>query len=317
MLNDGILDFLKQITDEEREILNGKETIDRDIYMGGRENTVNRKKLLSSGKLITMRKHTRFVNFPEHTHDYVELVYMCWGQTVHIVNGKRIVLNQGELLFLGQSAKHEILRCEKEDVALNFIILPDFFGDTLSAIEDSETPLKEFVIGCLCGDNEGPEYLHYKVSNVAEIQNLMENLILIVNGQATNKRKQSQMTMALLFMQLLNRTETLQTDTKEDAAIFKILGYIETNYSACSLSEAAAELHYDISWLSREIVRKTGKTYTKLLQEKRLSQAAFLLKNTNRKVSDISLAVGYENISYFHRIFDKYYGMSPREYRIG
>ena len=62
--------------------------------------------------------------------------------------------------------------------------------------------------------------------------------------------------------------------------------------------------------------RKTGKTYTQLIQEKRLAQAAFLLRNTDRNVSDIAVAVGYENISYFHRIFADSYGKSPRHYRV-
>ena len=82
-------------------------------------------------------------------------------------------------------------------------------------------------------------------------------------------------------MQLLANTESLVAETREDEAVFKILNYVETNYVGGSLTEIAEELHYDISWLSREILRKTGKTYTRLIQEKRLSQAAFLLKNTN------------------------------------
>jgi AraC-like DNA-binding protein len=82
------------------------------------------------------------------------------------------------------------------------------------------------------------------------------------------------------------------------------------------LTEVAKKLHYDPSWLSREIKRKTGKTFTQLIQEKRLAQAAFLLKNTDRNVSDISLAVGYENASYFYRIFENKYGKSPRHYRV-
>ena len=34
-------------------------------------------KLLEAGQLITIRPHTRFVHFPEHTHNYVEVIYMC------------------------------------------------------------------------------------------------------------------------------------------------------------------------------------------------------------------------------------------------
>lgn len=123
------------------------------------------------------------------------------------------------------------------------------------------------------------------------------------------------MIMALLFMQLMAHTEALAARPKEDTAVIRLLDYIETNYTSGSLTEAAQALHYDISWLSREILRKTGKTYTDLVLEKRLSQAVFLLKNTRAKISDISLAVGYENISYFHRKFAERYGISPKKYR--
>ena len=315
MIKSEILEKLQQITLEEQEILCGNSNINRSLYMQGVENTVNSKKLLDVGKLITMRKHTRFIDFPQHTHDYVELVYMCSGETTHFVDGKEIELLKGELLFLGQGASHSIKRAKKEDIAVNFIILPHFFADTLPAIGEEETPLKTFLINCLCGKNNN-RYLHYKVSDITEIQNLMENLLLIVMGNLPNKRKQSQMTMALLFMQLMANTESLAAQTKEDAAVIKLLDYIETNYIDGSLTDASKNLHYDISWLSREILRKTGKTYTELVQEKRLSQAAFLLKNTTLKISDISVAVGYENISYFHRKFAERFNMSPREYRI-
>ena len=103
----------------------------------------------------------------------------------------------------------------------------------------------------------------------------------------------------------------------EDAAVIQVLRYAETNYREGSFSEIAEQLHYDPSWLSREVKRRTGKTYTQILQEKRLAQAAFLLKNTNRSVADISAAVGYENVSYFHRIFAAAYGKSPKHYRDG
>jgi AraC-like DNA-binding protein len=70
-----------------------------------------------------------------------------------------------------------------------------------------------------------------------------------------------------------------------------------------------------VAWLSREIKRRTGKTYTELLQERRLRQAAWLLEHTTQRVSDIALSVGYENVSYFHRIFREHYGLSPKKYR--
>lgn len=311
-----LLQKLGQITQEEQTILDGRMTIDRQLYMQGMDNTINAKKLLATGKLITLRPHTRFIHFPEHTHDYVEMVYMCAGQTTHIVNGKHIRLDQGDLLFLSQSATHEICKAGEADLAINFIVLPDFFTTTLTAIGDEETPLRRFLVDCLCGQNTGLGYLHFGVSGNQPVQNLVENLLWILLQNAPNKRKMSQMTMALLFLQLMGNNQILLNADQENAAVYRVLQYIETDYASSSFAEIARKLHYDPSWLSREIKRKTGKTYTQLLQDKRLAQAAFLLKNTDRNIADISVAVGYENISYFHRIFADCYGKTPRQYRV-
>lgn len=310
-----ILDRLKVITAEEQAILDGRTTIDRELYMHGQSNTINAGKLLADGKLITLRPHTRFIHFPEHTHDYVEVVYMCAGQTMHIVNGQQIRLAQGNLLFLSQSCTHEICTAGEKDLAVNFIVLPEFFYTTLSAIGEEETPLHRFLLDCLTGRNSQPGYLHFDVAGVPPVQNLVENLLWTLLWETPLKRRASQMTMALLFLQLMGLTDTLVSRDGEDTAVLQVLRYVETEYATGSLGELAGRLHYDVSWLSREIKRKTGKTFTQLIQEKRLAQAAFLLKNTAMNVADISQTVGYENVSYFHRIFFEAYGRSPKHYR--
>ena len=314
-MDQRILDRLSVITAEEQAILDGRTTIDRNLYMQGQDNTVNAKKLLASGKLITLRPHTRFIHFPEHTHDYVEVVYMCTGQTVHIVNGKHIRLEQGDLLFLSQSCTHEVCNAGMNDVAVNFIVLPEFFYTTLSTIGEEETPLRRFLLDCLTGRNSEPGYLHFDVSGVPQVQNLVENLLWTLLWETPLKRKMSQMTMALLFLQLTGLTDTILNRDEADGAVLQVLRYVESDYVSGSLTELAELLHYDLSWLSREIKRKTGKTFTRLVQEKRLAQAAFLLKNTAWNVAEISVAVGYENVSYFHRIFYETYGKSPKHYR--
>ena len=313
-IDGALIERFLPVTEEERRILDGRDTIEREIYMQGGVDVVNAKKLLSAGKLITVRPHTRFIHFPCHTHDYVEMVYMCAGSTEHIVNGKRIKLSAGELLFLSENATHEIERAGEGDVALNFIILPDFFASSLSVLDDKETPLRRFIVDSLTRSGEGPGYLHFRVSEVKPIQNLVENLLHTLLYDTQSKRTVSQMTMTLIFLQLLSYTETLSSESDEEA-ILKVLRYIETDYVNGSLGAIAREFHYDMSWLSREIKRKTGKNYTELVKEKRLAQAAFLLRSTDKKVSEISFAVGYENLSYFHRSFAAAYGVSPKHYR--
>ena len=103
-----IIEILSVITDEEKQILSGDTHIDRSLYMDGTHDVINGKKLLEPGKQITVRPHTRFVHFPEHTHDYVEMVYMCRGTTKHLVNDTAVTLSQGELLLLGQNARQEM-----------------------------------------------------------------------------------------------------------------------------------------------------------------------------------------------------------------
>ena len=315
-MNQDILDCLRQVTEEEQVILHGDGTIDRDLYMQDQSNTINAKKLLAAGKLITMRPHTRFIHFPEHTHDYVEVVYMCSGSTTHIINGNRIRLNQGELLFMNQRATHEILEASETDIAVNFIVLPEFFNTVLFFVGENETPLRRFLVDSLCSQTNGTGFLHFKVTQIVPIQNLIENLLFALLRETPNKRKVSEMTMVLLFMQIMDHTDALHTADLEQTAMFKVLSYIESHYASGSLSELAELMHYNLYGLSREIKQKTGKNYTELVQEKRLAQAAFLLKNTNQNVDSIANAVGYENIGYFHRIFKDAFGVSPRNYRV-
>lgn len=186
MINERLLEKLKVVTKEERKLLDGEIDIERSIYMQSSLNVINSQKLLEKGKLITIRPHTLFVRFPEHSHDFVEMVYMCSGSTTHIVNGKKVILKEGELLILCQSAIQEILPAGFDDIAVNFIVLPSFFDDVLRIIEEENTPLRKFLIDTIKGNNSETPYLHFKVSEVLPIQNLIENLIWNLLHKVTN-----------------------------------------------------------------------------------------------------------------------------------
>ena len=307
-----IIEKLSVVSEEEQRILDGQTCIDRELYMQGTPDIINSKKLLEHGKLITLRPHTRFIDFPSHTHDYVEMVYMCAGETTHIVNGNEINLRTGELLMLNQKAIHQVCRAEEKDIAVNFIVLPEFFTGVLSQMEE-ESPLRRFLVDCLCAGEPGPGFLYFQASGMQSVQNLVENLLSTLLTDFPMKRRISSLTMSLLFLELSSHTEMLYAPEHE--AVLRVLEYVESNYVSGSLTELAEHLHYDMVWLSREIKRRTGSTYTQLVQKKRLAQAGFLLRNTHRNVAEISSAVGYENVSYFHRLFFGEYGITPKEYR--
>ncbi|OUP86076.1 AraC family transcriptional regulator [Lachnoclostridium sp. An169] len=312
-----LLEELAVITEEEQRILDGKDEIDQQIYMEKNDRIVDSGKLLKKGKLIQVRPHTRFVHFPEHTHNYIEVIYMCQGTTTHILNGSRVVLEEGDLLFLNQNAVQEILPAGREDIAVNFIVLPEFFDTAFSMMGEEDNLLKEFLVGALCGRDGEISYLYFHVADILPIQNLVENMVWTIFYDTPNKRSCNQITMGLLFLQLLNYMDKMETggrkfDTEITAAVFR---YIDEHYREASLKELAAELKFDIYWLSREIKRQTGRTYKELLQEKRMQQAAYMLTNSRMSVSEIISSVGYDNTSYFYRKFRERYGVSPKEYR--
>lgn len=316
-MNQELLSTLMCITNEEQELLDGRDRIDNGLYMDKETTVIDSRKLLEEGKLITVRPHTRFAHFPVHTHNYVEVIYMCSGKTKHIINGQKVTLNQGELLFLNQKATQEIYPAGYDDVAVNLIVLPEFFDITLQMIGQEDSPIRDFLLGCIKSSNSYGGYLHFRVSDVLPIQNLMENLIWTIVNKQRNERSINQITMGLLFLQLMNHTDRVSASGVDEGRqlALVVLRYVEEHYRDGELEELSRMLHYDSCWLSRQIKKLTGKSYTELLQAKRLSQAAFLLRTTAMSVYDIGLSVGYENRSYFHRIFKDRYNDSPRGYR--
>ncbi len=318
-MTEELLNKLREITPEEQRILDGRDCIEKELYMEAETNVIDAGKLLDTGKLIQVRPHTRFIHFPPHSHNYVEMIYMCKGCTHHLINGEDVYLQEGEILLLSQKAVQEIYPAGKEDIAVNFIILPEFFGECLKIIASERNMLRDFVISCLRGENASCGYFHFKVTDILPIQNLIENLIFTVWNRQPNKRSINQVTMGLLFLLLMNQMDKLETGTESEPQRFvmQILAYVEEHYGDGELSELAERMHYDLYWLSKEIRKRTGKTYTELVQDKRLRQAAYLLKNTVMSVTDIAIEVGYSNISYFHRIFQKRYHMTPKKYRDG
>jgi hypothetical protein len=303
-MNRELIERLSVITDEERQILSGPGQIDRTLYTEQSQLIIDSRKMLDQGKLIQIRPHTRFVHFPRHRHNYVEIIYMCSGSTTHIINGiendlmkedvlayqrqtthiidnNQVLLREGELLFLNQNAVQEILPAGREDIAVNFIILPEFFDTTFRMMGEDENILRDFLVDCLRQENSYGRYLHFKVADLLPAQNLVENMVWTLLNNQPSKRSINQFTMGLLLLQLVHHTDRLDTGAGDfdQQLIFKVLRYIDEHYRDGQLTQLAAALGFDVSWLSRAVKRLLGRTYKELLQIKRLNQAAFLLQS--------------------------------------
>jgi AraC-like DNA-binding protein/quercetin dioxygenase-like cupin family protein len=317
-MNQELLEKLSIISEEEQSILDGNTQVDFDIYNNDASLVIDSQSLLQKGKLIEIRPHTRFIHFPKHRHNYIEMIYMCKGTTTHIVNNQEIILNEGDILFLSQQAEQEILPASADDIAINFIILPEFFDKVFQLLEGEKSPLSEFLMSCVFRSQSDYNYLYFSVSDILPIQNLIENMIWSIMNNLYNKHAINQKTMGLLLLQIMNHTDKIESsnsDFKGKLAL-NVLSYINENFKEGSLTELATLLNYDMHWLSKEIKNQTGKNFTTLLQDKRMLQATYLLKQTQIPIADIIVSVGYENSSFFFRKFKEAYGMSPKKYRM-
>lgn len=314
----ALLEQLRKITEEEYAILNGRQDVEKERYTSGRNFVIDSRKLLQKGRLIEIRPHTRFVHFPRHSHNYVEMVYMCSGSTTHIINDReRIILQEGDLLFLNQNATQEILPAGENDIAVNFIILPEFFDHAFSMLE-KENILHDFLISVLSQDSSLSSYLHFQAKDILPVQNLIENMIWTLLHKKSGTNTVNQTTMGLLFLNLSMFTDAINQDEPnqyEQTLVFSVLKYIETHYKNGSLTEAAEELSQPAYYISRLLKKYTDSNFKELLQQRKLQQAAYLLSRTPLTIESVMENIGYNNSSYFHRKFREKYGCSPRQYR--
>ena len=317
-MNRQLMDELRRITAEEQQILDGRSGVDKALYTHTRDFTIDSRQMLRDGKLIDIRPHTRFVHFPEHRHNYVEIVFMCQGHLTHVIDRvNRVELEEGDLLFLNQFSSHEILPAGMEDIAVNFMVLPEFF-DTAQEMLDKGNVISQFLLSAMRREGGEGQYLHFKAAPLLPVQNLAENMIWSLLKRQPDRRRTNQFAMGLLFLELVNHGETLEAGGPSggrDQAVMEALAYIQSNYRTASLTALANQMNLPDYALSKLIKTETGSTFKKLLQQKRLHQAARLIRETDLPVSDVITLVGYDNTSYFYRVFREEFGLTPREYR--
>ena len=89
-----------------------------------------------------------------------------------------------------------------------------------------------------------------------------------------------------------------------------------SHYSqSVTVEDMAAEIHFSANYIRTIFKEGTGQTILEYITDYRFEQACELLKNPKYKVKEVSMQVGYENVSYFCSIFTKRYGETPNEYR--
>ena len=96
----------------------------------------------------------------------------------------------------------------------------------------------------------------------------------------------------------------------------KAVLFIEADLSQdLSLRAIAENLSISAGYLSTLFRQETGKTITDFVNEKRIEHAAVLLRSASLQVQTVAQYCGIPDVNYFSKIFKRYHGVTPREYR--
>ena len=104
--------------------------------------------------------------------------------------------------------------------------------------------------------------------------------------------------------------------SKTAYVVRKVHEYVQNHYSqSVTVEDMAAEIHFSANYIRTIFKEGTGQTILEYITNYRFERASELLKDPKYKVKEVSMQVGYENVSYFCSVFTKRYGVTPNEYR--
>lgn len=100
-------------------------------------------------------------------------------------------------------------------------------------------------------------------------------------------------------------------------AVSTLKNYIEANFTDNITLENASNLYFiNSKYIGRLFKKQTGYTFHEYLNKVRLDHAVALLLNTNESIIYVAMHSGFQNVTYFNRVFLKRYNMTPNQYRI-
>ncbi|MFD2614324.1 response regulator transcription factor [Paenibacillus gansuensis] len=121
---------------------------------------------------------------------------------------------------------------------------------------------------------------------------------------------------ALGGLQHIREELELESRTANTAIIKQAQQYMEEKLSEdVSLQAIANHVYLNPGYLSKLYKLETGENISDYLYRIRMDKSAYFLKNTHYKIQEICELLGYQNTSYFIKMFKKHFGVTPQDYR--
>ena len=122
--------------------------------------------------------------------------------------------------------------------------------------------------------------------------------------------------LRFLALLILHGKQQLPAETADTRRLKTVLQWISEHYAQkICVADAAEVCSFSSSHFMRWFRQMTGQSFIAFLNEYRLNTAAEALQTTDETVLTIASRCGFENLSYFNRIFKAHFGITPRDYR--
>jgi len=248
-----------------------------------------------------------------HSHDFTELVFVISGSAIHEVGNMKYELKPGDFFLIDDKTRHSYKNSHSLKL-INVLIQEEFLEQRkkiLSGIKGFDILFSHSKSGSFV---RPPNLGASRLEECLAIVNKMERE-LFESDPASNEM-QSLLTSELLvtacrFAELkAGKTGSLWPN------MGKTISYIQEHFNEeinivklCSLANMSRRS------FMRHFIRATGYPPIQYLLKIRILKACQLLRETDNSLADISGSCGFEDSSYFSRIFKKSTGLPPNVFR--
>ena len=252
--------------------------------------------------------------FKRHWHEQIELLYFVEGEAEIECNDVSMITKPEELIVVNSNQIHYCRGLGKPVTFYCIIIDISFLKSGFHDICEAKyiMPIANNHIFFKNRINGDKEIINCINKIIKEYEQKEQGFELAIKSYVYGL-------MVLLLRKYADKVISLKEYNEHNnilERLNKVLVYIEKNYSQSIRMEQMADLiNVSAYHFCHLFKRATGKTLTEYVNSVRIEQADIALRNTDMSITEIALANGFNDVSYFSRVFKKYKKKSPSEIR--
>ncbi|MEK3722705.1 AraC family transcriptional regulator [Paenibacillus sp. FSL H8-0034] len=260
-----------------------------------------------------------------HAHDFFQLCYVIRGSCLHCIQDTEVVLCKGDIFSIPPHMYHSLKTYLDQDIVIAQIdFMPSLINENVKNVEQMKH-LVDFAY--LQPWLTSPDQVLSKLNLPIEAQLAVEGVIESIRQELAEQQPLNQLAVRADLLKLLvlaGREFARYYDGRADhqmfeqrkQAMYDSIHFIEEHYANdITLKEAANTAFMSPSHFSNVFKSMTGKTFVQFLNEQRIIKAQELLRNTDKKITEIYSITGFNHAGHFIHIFKRTTGVSPSDYR--